>query len=82
MRPYTPGTAPAPLLPEVAGVAVPTGSARNSSAREPSHALGAIGPPPERVRGSVRISFGHFPTEADAARAPAAVAGRQLSRTA
>ncbi|KQX47352.1 MULTISPECIES: cysteine desulfurase family protein [unclassified Streptomyces] len=73
------------LLLEVADVAVSTGSACNSSAQEPSHVLGAIGLSPERVRGSVRISFGRFTTEADAVRAAhalAAVARRQPSRTA
>ncbi|WP_395363586.1 cysteine desulfurase family protein [Streptomyces sp. YH02] len=67
------------LLLEVADLAVSTGSACNSSAQEPSHVLRAIGLAPERIRGSVRISFGRFTTEEDAIRAAhalAAVAGR------
>ncbi|MFH9724219.1 cysteine desulfurase family protein [Streptomyces sp. NPDC017254] len=73
------------LLLEVADLAVSTGSACNSSAQEPSHVLRAIGLPPERIRGSVRISFGRFTTEEDAVRAAhvlAAVATRRPSRTA
>ncbi|MFJ8662537.1 cysteine desulfurase family protein [Streptomyces sp. NPDC093795] len=73
------------VLLEVADLAVSTGSACNSSAQEPSHVLRAIGLPPERIRGSVRIAFGRFSTEAEAVRAAhalAAVAARQPSRTA
>ncbi|MER5309198.1 cysteine desulfurase family protein [Streptomyces sp. NPDC002773] len=73
------------VLLEVADLAVSTGSACNSSAQEPSHVLRAVGLPPERIRGSVRIAFGRFSTEAEAVRAAhalAAVAGRQPSRTA
>ncbi|WP_318207871.1 cysteine desulfurase family protein [Streptomyces sp. SJL17-1] len=72
------------LLLEVADLAVSTGSACNSSAQEPSHVLRAIGLAPERIRGSVRISFGRFTTEEDAIRAAhalAAVAGRRPAST-
>ncbi|MFJ3904788.1 cysteine desulfurase family protein [Streptomyces sp. NPDC090025] len=62
------------LLLEVTEVAVSSGSACNSSAQEPSHVLTAIGLPPERVRGSVRIGFGRFSTEADAVRGARALA--------
>ncbi|MEU7294855.1 cysteine desulfurase family protein [Streptomyces exfoliatus] len=73
------------LLLEVADLAVSTGSACNSSAQEPSHVLRAIGLPPERIRGSVRIAFGRFSTEAEAVRAAhvlAAVAGARPPVTA
>ncbi|MFF1508908.1 cysteine desulfurase family protein [Streptomyces sp. NPDC058326] len=73
------------LLLEVADLAVSTGSACNSSAQEPSHVLRAIGLPPERIRGSVRIAFGRFSTEAEAvgaARALATVAGGRPKVTA
>ncbi|MER8231758.1 cysteine desulfurase family protein [Streptomyces sp. NPDC094049] len=69
-----PGVDAQQLLLEVADVAVSTGSACNSAAQEPSHVLLAIGLPPERVRSSVRVSFGRFTTEADAVRAARALA--------
>ncbi|WP_329283099.1 cysteine desulfurase family protein [Streptomyces sp. NBC_00691] len=69
-----PGVDAQQLLLEVAGLAVSTGSACNSSAQEPSHVLRAIGLAPERIRGSVRLSFGRFTTEPDAVRAAHALA--------
>ncbi|MEU7016823.1 cysteine desulfurase family protein [Streptomyces sp. NPDC046385] len=62
------------LLLEVTAVAVSSGSACNSSAQEPSHVLTAIGLPPERIRGSVRVGFGRFTTEEQAVRAAGALA--------
>ncbi|WP_370414932.1 cysteine desulfurase family protein [Streptomyces fradiae] len=62
------------LLLEVTEVAVSSGSACNSSAQEPSHVLTAIGLAPERIRGSIRVGFGRFSTEAEAVRAARALA--------
>ncbi|MFD5065608.1 cysteine desulfurase family protein [Streptomyces sp. NPDC058394] len=54
------------LLLRLADLAISTGSACNSSAQEPSHVLRAIGLPPERIKGSIRLSFGRFTEESDA----------------
>jgi cysteine desulfurase len=62
------------LLGRLADVALSTGSACNSSAQEPSHVLRAIGLPPERIRGSVRLSFGRFSQEDDAVEAARSLA--------
>jgi cysteine desulfurase len=62
------------LLLEVTDIAVSTGSACNSSAQEPSHVLRAIGLPPERIRGSIRIGFGRFTTEQEARQAARSLA--------
>ncbi|MBI3848262.1 MAG: cysteine desulfurase [Planctomycetes bacterium] len=43
---------------DLAGVAASSGSACSSGAVEPSHVLRALGLPEDRVRGSVRFSFG------------------------
>ncbi len=53
---------------DLAGIAVSTGSACSSGSTEPSHVLRAMGLPPERVRGSLRISLSCETTAADIAR--------------
>jgi cysteine desulfurase len=50
---------------DIKGVAVSTGSACAAGAAESSHVLRALNLPPERVRGSLRFSFGHLNDEAD-----------------
>lgn len=62
------------LLPALADVALSTGSACNSAAQQPSHVLTAIGLSPARIKGSVRLSFGRFTTEAEVVRAAASIA--------
>jgi cysteine desulfurase len=59
------------LLVELRGVALSTGSACTSATPTPSHVLTALGLPPERVRGSLRMGLGRFTTreEVDAAAA-------------
>ncbi|MDI5966942.1 cysteine desulfurase family protein [Streptantibioticus silvisoli] len=66
------------LLPRLAGLAISTGSACNSSAQEPSHVLRAIGLPPEQIKGSIRLSFGRFTQESDAIDAARYLAGAAL----
>lgn len=44
-------------------VAVSSGSACTSVSPEPSHVLGAIGLPPDRIRGSLRFGLGRFNTQ-------------------
>jgi cysteine desulfurase len=51
------------LLLNDAGIAVSTGSACSSRSNEPSHVLQAIGLPPEKTRGSLRLSLGKYNTE-------------------
>lgn len=53
---------------DLAGIAVSAGSACSSGSTEPSHVLRAMGLPPDRVRGSIRISLSHETTAADIAR--------------
>jgi cysteine desulfurase len=48
-----------------ANVCVSAASACASGAMEPSHVLGAMGVPRERVKGSLRFSLGHTTTEHD-----------------
>ncbi len=48
---------------DLRGVAVSTGSACSSGAMEPSHVLTAMGLPPHRVEGALRISMGPGTTE-------------------
>ncbi len=43
---------------DLEGLAVSTGSACTSGSAEPSHVLAAMGVPPERIRGSLRITLG------------------------
>lgn len=50
---------------DLAGVCVSRGSACASGSREPSHVLLAMGLPPERVAGSIRISLGWTTREAE-----------------
>lgn len=53
---------------DLAGIAISTGSACSSGSTEPSHVLRAMGLPPERVRGSIRISLSHTTAPSDIAR--------------
>ncbi|OYT73544.1 MAG: cysteine desulfurase NifS [Chloracidobacterium sp. CP2_5A] len=53
---------------DLAGIAVSTGSACSSGSTEPSHVLRAMGLPPDRVRGSIRVSLSHETTADDLAR--------------
>jgi cysteine desulfurase len=48
---------------DLKGVAISTGAACSSGATEPSHVLTAMGLPPERARGSMRLSLGKQNTE-------------------
>lgn len=50
---------------DMAGIAASSGSACSARSFTPSHVLEAIGLPPERVRGSVRFSFGTPTTKAE-----------------
>jgi cysteine desulfurase len=47
------------------GIAVSSGSACTSRSLNPSHVLSAMGIPPEKAHGSIRISLGKFTEEAD-----------------
>jgi len=47
------------------GICVASGSACTSDALEPSHVLAAMGIPPEKSHGAVRMSFGRENTEED-----------------
>lgn len=47
---------------DLAGFACSAGAACSSGALEPSHVLRAMGLPPERVRGSIRVSLGRATT--------------------
>ncbi|MDX1650289.1 MAG: cysteine desulfurase family protein, partial [Myxococcota bacterium] len=53
------------LLPEVPELALSTGSACSSARPEPSHVLRALGLPPERVQGALRIGLGRGTTRED-----------------
>lgn len=59
---------------DLMGVAVSTGAACAAGAVEPSHVLRAMGLPPERVQGSLRLSLGRFTTEAEVERGAIAIA--------
>jgi cysteine desulfurase len=50
---------------DLKGVAAATGAACSSGATEPSHVLTAMGLPPERARGSLRLSLGKQNTVED-----------------
>ncbi len=47
---------------DLEGVAASTGSACTSGSAEPSHVLEAMGVPPERIRGSLRLTLGRTTT--------------------
>lgn len=57
------------LLAGLQEVALSTGSACSSARPEPSHVLRALGLPPERVRGALRVGLGRFTTEQEIDRA-------------
>ena len=50
---------------DAAGVECSTGSACQAGVPEPSHVLLAMGVPPERARGALRLTLGHTSTDAD-----------------
>ncbi len=54
---------------DLAGLAVSTGAACAAGGTEPSHALKAMGLPPERVESSLRLSLGRSTTERQVDRA-------------
>jgi cysteine desulfurase len=54
---------------DLAGLAVSTGAACAAGGTEPSHALKAMGLPPERVESSLRLSLGRSTTEGQVDRA-------------
>ena len=80
---YVPGVEAETLLVELdmAGVACSYGSACSSGSMRPSHVLQAMGLPPERVRGSIRVSIGatNTPEEMDEAAGRMARAVRRLT---
>jgi cysteine desulfurase len=47
------------------GIAASTGSACSSRSLEPSHVLKALGLPPDKIHGSLRLSLGKFTTKED-----------------
>lgn len=53
------------LLLDMQGIYASSGSACTSGSLDPSHVLLAIGLPHEKAHGSLRLSMGHFTTEAD-----------------
>lgn len=57
------------LLLALPGLALSTGSACSSAEPHPSHVLAALGLPPERIRGAIRIGIGRFNTEDEIDRA-------------
>ncbi len=59
---------------DLEGVAASTGSACTSGSAEPSHVLAAMGVPPERIRGSLRLTTGRTTVAEDVAVAADAVA--------
>jgi cysteine desulfurase len=59
---------------DLEGVEASTGSACTSGSAEPSHVLLAMGIPPERVRGSLRLTLGRTTTADETARAADLVA--------
>jgi cysteine desulfurase len=61
------------LLSALTGLAVSTGAACNSEAREPSYVLRALGRDARLAESSLRFSVGRFTTEADVDRAAALV---------
>jgi cysteine desulfurase len=59
---------------DLEGVEASTGSACTSGSAEPSHVLLAMGVPPERIRGSLRLTLGRTTTADETARAAELVA--------
>jgi cysteine desulfurase len=59
---------------DLEGIETSTGSACTSGSADPSHVLLAMGIPPERVRGSLRLSLGRTTTAEETARAADLVA--------
>jgi cysteine desulfurase len=59
---------------DLEGVEGSTGSACTSGSAEPSHVLQAMGVPPERIRGSLRLTLGRTTTADEVARAGELVA--------
>jgi cysteine desulfurase len=59
---------------DLEGVAASTGSACTSGSAEPSHVLAAMGVPPERIRGSLRLTLGRTTTAEEVERAGELVA--------
>jgi cysteine desulfurase len=59
---------------DLLGIAVSTGAACAAGGTEPSHVLGAMGLPRERVQASLRFSLGRATTEGDVERVAEAVA--------
>ncbi|MFC1982080.1 cysteine desulfurase NifS [Chloroflexota bacterium] len=53
---------------DLEGIGTSTGSACSSSSLEPSHALLAMGLPPEQARGSLRLTLGKWTTEQEIGR--------------
>lgn len=53
------------MLLNLQGIAAATGSACSSKTLQPSHVLLAMGIPPEKVHGSLRLSLGRWSTEKD-----------------
>ena len=64
-----PGVAAEALIEAMPEIAVSTGSACTSASVEPSYVLRSLGLPEARARGSLRIGFGRFTTEAEVERA-------------
>lgn len=56
------------FLLDVAGISVSTGSACQAGVTAVSHVLQAMGLPPERASGAIRISLGHSTSEAEVER--------------
>jgi cysteine desulfurase len=48
---------------DLAGIAASTGSACNAASLEPSHVLAALGYPPDRARGALRLTLGRENTD-------------------
>ena len=57
------------LLVSLPDLAISTGSACSSATLKPSHVLTAMGLPPERVHGSIRIGIGRFTDRAQLSQA-------------
>ncbi len=53
------------MLLDQAGICASSGSACTTGSLDPSHVLTAMGVPPMRARGSLRLSLGYYNTDAD-----------------